>query len=185
MTVLYNLENGQIIGRHNPYYMVDGKRPELDYPIVELEYIVESKPTYDPKLQKISSQNHLIDLEANEYRIKWTVTNKDAYQLAVEEWAFPQYKKRILAPVDLVLDDMGIKMYGWFQVNELPIEKWTTTYTVQEPDPNNPEQMIDEVYTKKMVRLYCESVLPEHQAILSSFGEVVSVEDFPVPENFN
>lgn len=78
-------------------------------------------------------------------------------ELPPNHWHYPSFLKRISAPVDLVTDDMGIKMYGWFQLNGLPIVK----------------------ISDSVVQLYCNTVLPQHQAILSLFGEMISVEDRP------
>lgn len=185
MTVLYNLETGEIIGRHNPYYTVNGERVTLDYPLVELEYIIEPKPTFNNKTQFINSQQHQIDLVNSEYRIKWTITDKDAYQLALDDWTFDDFSKRIVAPIELILDDYGVKMHGWFQINDLPIEKWSLPYTAQEPDPINPEVMLEVVRYRKMLRLYCNSILTEHQAILDMFSDTITVEDRPKKEDFN
>ncbi len=62
------------------------------------------------------------------------------------------YEKQI----ELILDDMGIKMYGWFQLNGFPIEK------------------VDE-----QIHLYCNIIKPEHQDIADAFEELVTIEDRP------
>ncbi len=72
------------------------------------------------------------------------------------DWNYPSYVKRIVAPVALIMDDMGIKMYGWFQLNSLPIVLKATT-----------------------VYLYCNTILPEHQYVIDLFQGVVTVETKP------
>jgi len=70
------------------------------------------------------------------------------------DWNYPNYQKRIIAPLELIMDDNGIKMYGWFQLNNLPVK------TIG----NN-------------VYLYCNVILPQHQVLIDSFGELIIVED--------
>jgi hypothetical protein len=77
-------------------------------------------------------------------------------KLGDDYWHHPQYLKRIIAPVDLVMADVGIKMYGWFQLNQLPIVKINTT-----------------------VQLYCNEILPQHQAIVDQLEGLIFVQDRP------
>lgn len=68
---------------------------------------------------------------------------------------FPyNYKLRIIAPKTLALQYPAI--YVWFQLNGLPVE------------PNG-----DSVY------LYCNEILPEHQALINSLTGLISVETNP------
>lgn len=76
--------------------------------------------------------------------------------LGEDYWQYPLYAKRIVAPVDLILDDIGIKMYGWFQINNLPILKLGTS-----------------------VNLYCNEILPQHQAIVDQLQGLIIVENRP------
>jgi len=76
--------------------------------------------------------------------------------LGDEYWHYPQFLKRIIAPIDLVMADVGIKMYGWFQLNQLPIVKINTT-----------------------VQLYCNEILPQHQAIVDQLEGMIFVQDRP------
>jgi hypothetical protein len=73
-------------------------------------------------------------------------------------WGYADYSKRIVAPIQLIMDDIGIKMYGWFQVNK---------FTIVRKLPN--------------VRLYCNSILPEHQAVVDSLQGLIVIENRPVP----
>lgn len=73
-------------------------------------------------------------------------------------WGYSQYSKRIVAPLSLIMDDIGIKMYGWFTINDLPVKKLNET----------------------TVHLYCNVILPEHQAIVDSLGGAITIEDRPV-----
>lgn len=78
------------------------------------------------------------------------------YNLSNDSWDFQEYAKRIVAPKDLILDDIGIKMYGWFQLNGFPIVTKAT-----------------DVY------LYCNTILPQHQAIVDQLQGVITIEDRP------
>ena len=71
-------------------------------------------------------------------------------------WQYPQYAKRIIAPQELIFDDNGIKMYGWFNIQGFPIIKIET-----------------------QLHLYCNVILPEHQAIVDSFGGLLIIQDRP------
>lgn len=71
-------------------------------------------------------------------------------------WHYTQYAKRIIAPVDLIMDDIGVKMYNWFQINHFPVLKFGDN-----------------------VELYCNTILPQHQAIVDSLQGVIVIEDRP------
>lgn len=43
-TILYDKQNEIVLGRFNPYYLVDGERPTLNGDIVELNYVPNSPP---------------------------------------------------------------------------------------------------------------------------------------------
>ena len=86
-----------------------------------------------------------------------TDLNTILQELGTDYWQYPDYAKRIVAPIQLILDDVGIKMYGWFNLNKLPIL--------------NLEQ--------GFVHLYCNEILPEHQAIIDGLQGVIIIEDRP------
>lgn len=71
------------------------------------------------------------------------------------DWNHPEYAKRIIAPIDLVMDNIGPKFFGWFQLKGLPV-----------------------VVKNNDVYLYCNVILPQHQPILESLTGV-TVEDRP------
>jgi hypothetical protein len=76
----------------------------------------------------------------------------------LELWHFPEYLKRIIAPVQLIFDPsgVGLTMKAWFDLNEMPI--------VKEGDS---------------VILYCNEILPDHQAIVDGLQGVITIEDIP------
>jgi len=87
-----------------------------------------------------------------------SVSDKNQQEKTTYDWAYPAQAKRIVAPISLVMDDIGIKMYGWFQLNNLPIE------TVNE---------------QTQVHLYCNYIMAEHQAIIDNLSGIITVEDRP------
>jgi hypothetical protein len=59
-TFLYNLETSQREGPiRDGYFMVDGQRPSLGYPIVEIEIVYPETPTYDALTQTIDYKEFL------------------------------------------------------------------------------------------------------------------------------
>lgn len=70
------------------------------------------------------------------------------------DWSYPEFTKRIIAPISLVMEDIGVKMYSWFKLNNLPV-----------------------VAIDSKVYLYCTSILPEHQYVIDMYQGVISVED--------
>lgn len=74
----------------------------------------------------------------------------------MDNWDHPECAKRIIAPAALVMEDIGVKMLGWFQVMEYPIVR----------KGNN-------------VHLYCNQILPQHQAVVDSLQGVITIEERP------
>ena len=77
-------------------------------------------------------------------------------ELGNDYWQYPSYAKRIIAPQDLIFDDNGIKMYGWFNIQGFPIMKIGT-----------------------QLHLYCNTILPQHQAIVNGYGGLLTIQDRP------
>jgi hypothetical protein len=70
-------------------------------------------------------------------------------------WHHPSFQKRIVAPVQLVMQYPAIET--WFRINDLPIVRIEGT-----------------------LYCYCNLILPEHQALVNSLQGIVSIEDKPV-----
>jgi hypothetical protein len=83
-------------------------------------------------------------------------TDDNELNYTEDDWNYPNYAKRIIAPLSLILDDTGIKMYGWFQINGFPVVKRNTS-----------------------AYLYCNTILPEHQQIVDQLQGVITIEDRP------
>jgi len=157
-TILYDIAKQKLISSIFPDgYKVDGVSALLPEGIVELEVVESERPDFDSETQRLSSE-WVVDLEANQYRLEFYKSDLSAYEIAMKDWAHPQFAKRIIAPKQLVLDDIGIKMLGWFQINNFPV------------DPNDTH-----------VYLYCNVILPEHEQIIDSLQGIVTIQDRPVP----
>ncbi len=166
-TVLYNIVTGNTEGEiregtfngiwNSALSTEPGWTPEH---IVELTVTENDKPEYNPETQRIRSEWE-VDLEAETYTKVWTVENKTQqvidYEKALADWKYPQWAKRIVAPVSLATDDIGIKMFVWFTLNGFPVEKANET----------------------TAHLYCNIILPDHQNMIDSLEELVFVENIP------
>jgi hypothetical protein len=59
-TFLYNTQTNERIGpTREGYFLVDGIRPQLDYPVVEIEIVYPETPLYDPSTQTIDYREYL------------------------------------------------------------------------------------------------------------------------------
>jgi hypothetical protein len=120
-----------------------------------------SKAKVSVLINGIADEKFIIIHKVNN-ELTWNYLNvKDRIDSGFEPvengWVYPNYEKRIVAPIELIMDDIGIKMYGWFQINELPVHRASDTH----------------------VHLYCNVILPEHQAVVDSLGGVITIDDKP------
>jgi hypothetical protein len=70
-------------------------------------------------------------------------------------WKQPSFAKRIVAPVQLVMQYPAIE--AWFRINDLPIIRIEST-----------------------LFCYCNVILPEHQQLVDSLSGIVSIENRPI-----
>ena len=122
--------------------------------IIQLEVINTPMPAYDHTTHKatMTAYQRVGDTWVN----GWVVEPLTEYELAVRDWADLSSAMRIVAPIQLVLDDFGNKMETWFRITDLHIEK-----------------------KDGMIRVYCSKILDEHQAIYDQFVGVITVEQRP------
>ena len=154
-TLLYNYKTNEILGYYSNGYKVDGQEGIIsNTDIVELKII--DNPIMINNITEILNSNIVIDLENKEYRIEYSKRDKTTYEIAMEDWQYPQFAKRIIAPMQLVMDDVGSKMYNWFSINGFPIIR-------KEP----------------LVHVYCNTILAEHQSVIDAFAGMITIEDRP------
>ena len=158
MTVLL-YQNGEI-KLYPQGYKIDGVlQPlgELQTGVQHLDYVPAEKPATE--LNEYATSEWVV--EGIEYKQVWTVHEFSQEEIELREaqadWTHPEWAKRIVAPLELALDDTGAKIAIWFQLNGFPVEKVDDT----------------------TLHLYCNVILPQHQAIVDGFGEAVTIEDRP------
>jgi len=109
---------------------------------------------------EVNTAIHKVTTTAGKYYGKWrilhTVALKTADELLLDTWKHPEYSKRIIAPATLVMEDIGIKMLGWWQVSGLLYES-----------------------DGELVELYCNVILPQHEAIVDQLAGVITIENKP------
>lgn len=111
-------------------------------------------PTIPDELEKQAES--LGDIESLiKFYYKFYDPTKPIYETG--DWNYPTYSLRIKAPLQLIMDDIGIKIYGWFSINNLPIVNKGDGY----------------------VYLYCNEILQEHTTIINSLSGVVIIETKP------
>jgi hypothetical protein len=105
-----------------------------------LLYIKHDPPKHNPETQRLIKLPPKIDKRKKTYTEGWKVVDLTHYEIAMKDWQFPEYEFRITAPIQLVLDDFGVKMKGWFELKGLPV-----------------------VATETTVQLWCAEVQPQFQ----------------------
>jgi len=152
-TVLYNIETGKVTAKFPNGYTVDGKPGIVELPLIELEVINNSVPEFDAETHYCLSQI-VVDLESKTYSHTWEVVAKTAISIALEGWHHPQFEKRIIAPIELVMQYPQMEI--WFRINNLPIVKEGNT-----------------------LYCYCNVILEAHSQLVDSLQGIVSIETRP------
>lgn len=165
--IFYNTMTSTIEGdiRNTPFNGIwDSKLSDvpgwLPQHIIELHVIQSNPPQYDPTTEYITDGWDL-DLDnktlTRTYKVLSRTQEEIEFNTALQQWRYPDFAKRIIAPVSLATNDIGAKMYVWFKLNDLPVIKTN----------------------ENTVHLYCNTVLPEHQAIVDDLQGIVTIEDRP------
>lgn len=105
------------------------------------------------------TQNQVAELLQYESENTWFMTWVTRLKTAIELWDYPEFAKRIVAPKNLIFEQIGLAMKSWFDLNGLPVKL-------------NGEQ----------VYLYCNVILPEHEAIVAGYGNILTIEERPENE---
>jgi hypothetical protein len=156
-TILHNTHK-QTSKRYPNGYTVDGiVQPlgQLAENIWHLELIENEQPQVTET--QMLSMNWEADLESNTYTQTWEVRELTEYELAMMNWDYAEYALRLIAPIELIMQDVGVKMYSWFKINDLPV-----------------------VNKDGLVYLYCNVILAEHQQVVDSLGDVITIESMPI-----
>lgn len=100
------------------------------------------------------TQNQVAELVQYELDEHWFMTWVTRLKTTIELWDYPEFAKRIVAPKNLIFEQIGLAMKSWFDLNKLPVEL-----------------IGDNVY------LYCNEILNAHKPVLLSLQETVQVEN--------
>jgi len=115
-TILINISTSQPASKiFEGGYKVDGQQVSSEelakQGLVELEYIDTPRPTIEVN-QITTSQWQVTE---NGYERVWTIRDKTAQELAIEDWDCPEFDKRVTAPSELAEQLPSIVTYA--QVN--------------------------------------------------------------------
>lgn len=83
------------------------------------------------------------------------MNNYQKYKQTTGDWEYPQLSKRIVAPISLLLQYPQFEV--WFRMNNLPISN-----------------------VNGILYCYCTEILPEHQTLVNSLNNIITIENKPV-----
>lgn len=128
MTILYDKTTQEVLSWHRKGYLVDGKKPQLPSNIVELEVVYADTPT-PSSTQKVVESWEVTDTQ---YKQVFTLVNKTAYEIAVDDWKHMDWAIRITAPKSMLFQtSIGAPMFAYLTVNKnLIINKDDTDYYI-------------------------------------------------------
>jgi hypothetical protein len=78
------------------------------------EYI-DNPPTYAPNYQKLQRGEVINGV------VHYNVIDLTDREIALQQWEGGDLELKVIAPIELVLTEFGIKMKGWFELLGLPI----------------------------------------------------------------
>jgi hypothetical protein len=161
-TVIINQSNEIVAGPFEINKDVESVYAEL-YPqatipagLREVDYIDTPFPAIDTAIEKAVNTGYHYDSETDSYKQVWEVQPLTELELAQRDWIYPEWKKRIIAPIQLAELYPGIETH--FRLNEFPI-----------------------VVKKelKAVYLYCDTILKDHQSIVDANAGIITIQDRP------
>jgi hypothetical protein len=173
-TILYNTisqrtEGPVREGSFNDIYdsrfsTIAGVLPEF---ILELEVVFTTQVDHNPTTHRLDYiwEIDIANLKRTQVWITTELTpeEKDVQsllmyhqQLLMGGWHHPQFAKRIIAPVELVMQYPQIET--WFRINDLPIVRQDTT-----------------------LFCYCNVILETHNQLVDALQGIVSIENIPTP----
>jgi hypothetical protein len=127
---------------------------------VKLDVIKHDRPNHNPETQRLIKLPPKIDKKKKTYTEGWKVEDLTPYEIAMRDWEAPHLSMRIIAPIQLILDDFGVKMKGWFDLRGLPI-----------------------IAKGEQVHLYCNEIQPQFQERVDELidNDLISIETIPQP----
>lgn len=86
---------------------------------IKLKVIIDDFPEVNENQKLITKE--IIDTEKKEYRVTYEVVNLTEQEIALKQWEGGDLDIKVIAPIELVLTEFGVKMKGWFELLGLPI----------------------------------------------------------------
>ncbi len=153
-TFLYNIETRtQISSTIEGRYLVDGEPGALPEGIVELTVKETVQPVFNAATKKIAEKWEA-NLETNQWVQSWEIQDLTTVEIAMFGWHHPEFVLRIVAPDMLLIQAPGVET--WARYNGLPV-----------------------VAESGQVYLYCNTILPQHQVLLTTYQEIITIENRP------
>jgi hypothetical protein len=115
------------------------------------------EPLFNPITQKLGDIYFDEEYEVFTYPVINKTQTEIEYETAIAGWHYPDYAKRIIAPAALVDQYPSIGVHMW--INKLPIETSADG---------------------SVLYLYMKIIRPEHQVLVDSLGEILTIENIPV-----
>lgn len=158
--ILYDSNNQVITKLPKPgLYTIDGSPAILPENVYQLE-VVDLVPDYNTGTHKLVEGQWVVDLDNLQYVKQYSVVEKTAYELAVEDWVHMDYTLRIKCPLSFVMDDVGLKFHNWFIACGYPI-----------------------VRNGSYLHAYCHTISPDHQAVVDQLLQANIIELHNRPED--
>ena len=163
-SILYDTIQGQTISNILPdSYKKLYPKGKLKQHEVNLIVIDTPVPQYNSDTHKLISE-YVVNLETLQYIRVWDEIALSDYELAIKDWEYPKYERRIVAPEILLMQFANTLTY--FQVHNFPTK-----------------------VTNTKVYLWCNIIRPEHHEMidqansyLQSIGSTKTVYEELKPE---
>ena len=121
-TILYDIANQKFLGKaRKGFYLVDGKRPQLNNGIAELVITEQAQPTFNTETEKIEF-TWVIDLNNGEYRKEYRVVALSVYEIAAKAWKHPEYSRKLIVDEFVAESGKGSKHFTRFNLKQNPME---------------------------------------------------------------
>lgn len=159
-TILYNTVTQQVIHHANDgSYAVDGLPAILPSPWAQLNYIEESRPTYDAETHIAEKQEFTADVENSTYSNSWLVRPLTPTELNERAWPYTEYSIKLIVDESVLFTPEGNQYKSWLDLKGYPIE------------------MLD-----GKVNVWVNSIQPEHQAYVTLLetNNLLTIENAPV-----
>lgn len=122
-TILYNKDTHQIkYHKAEGYYTVEGVRPEIPEPWVELEFVQLEPPLYDRLDYKLSKTEPEVDLANNQYILDWELTAYTQYEKDIRDWKYEEFPIKFWIDGSVLFTTMGNSFRNYLTDKGYPVE---------------------------------------------------------------